>query len=183
MIPLLLIHLGQGVRGFLVGASPDPNACSPLLIDKDALQPAANATGPDAADPPFVVLIRRSPVLAAASTKDGEGSKNQTDAAPLSPEQQRLSVKQALRLSDGHGGSYRHGRQLLGPAVQVPEPAAEGKECTFVQKIRNAQAAGAAAAIVFDSVEEPLIRMMSETGGEGITIPAVRACGGDAHVA
>ena len=58
--------------------------------------------------------------------------------------------------------------------MPVSEPAPDGKECSFDQKVRNAQAAGAAAAVVYDSVEEPLIRMMSETGGEGITIPAVR---------
>ena len=41
--------------------------------------------------------------------------------------------------------------------------------------MRHAQEAGAAAVLVFDSVEEPLVRMMasSRDGGAGITIPAV----------
>ena len=129
----------QGVRGFLVAASPDMNACSPLVIDKDALRPLASNATAAAPDTPFVVLIRRSPVRAAGTTKDGEGGKTTTA-------RQEKGQEQAVRLSDGRGGYFKRRRDLLGPGVPVAAPSApatEDDECSFDHKIRNAQAAGA----------------------------------------
>lgn len=151
----------EWVRGYLVAASPDLEACKAVIIDKDALRPAAAGNATDAAGPapaPFVLLIRRSPVRAAGATKNHSLSNPAAAAAPapaplsaaerdyndgLKAQPTRVSTKQALRGYDGHGGFYR--RQALGsqPApVAVPVPVEEGEDCSFDQKIRNAQAAG-----------------------------------------
>ena len=46
--------------------------------------------------------------------------------------------------------------------------------CTFDTKVRSVEAAGGGMAIVFDSVGEPLLRMMS-TSDADINIPSVRS--------
>jgi hypothetical protein len=46
------------------------------------------------------------------------------------------------------------------------------QRCSFEDKVANAQAAGAAAAIIFDYVDEGLLRMKS-SGSKTITIPSV----------
>lgn len=196
----------QGVSGYLVAAFPHLEACDPIVIDKGALRPSNDTA--DRAPPPFIVLIRRSPVVAAgAMTKDGDGGKGNHSQAeggdsdgPLRvagmdppdtsdedwrgapPHRSRARPNPTSRSSSAalHATkqqALRRGRGLLGPSVPVPARPVppDGEECTFDQKVRNAQAAGAVGAVVFDSVEEPLIRMVSEAGGNGIDIPAVRS--------
>jgi hypothetical protein len=153
----------DGLYGFIANAEPR-NACLPI-VPPPALPPTNHSTRPVQ----WIAVIRRSPARDTSANLNFMASVQNTTARPsLSSKLSRPDNSYNFLWNLGHLSDKQPRKR-----VSLNSGENSGADCTFAQKVLNAQRAGFNAAIIYNVDSDDLIVMNGGQIGSQVNIPSV----------